>query len=236
MAKKTDDSLHKSGDNSDNLMRDSSLETNKNVSTPYPLIIFILSLVFALIIGITFVMGETSDLKPIGAILGATGACIGAVGAFFIIKLIFPHKGAKNLLSYILGGLTILLGIGFFLLLGFLSWGNEIVFHIKFIAYALMGLFWVIIMIKGGIEAPSFPLFVLGGVLGGVLYAIAATLSPNFYKDMDPETFQTQVNNFRIMYGIVGAYTGAMSATMARAGGFLLKTAGSKNLFNNIEL
>lgn len=184
--------------------------------------------------GIVIGNNETSDLTTAGAIVGAIVAAAGAFAAFMIMKLIFPVKGKANWASYLLGILTVILGIaasgGLGVLLGYIIIGDAPEFTLQSIIFFALTLLWVVFMIWRGMEAPVFPAFLLGAVFGALLFVGITTIIPGLSGIMlkDVNDIGERMNMLRIAFAILGAYCGSMGASLARASGWTLKDQGEK--------
>lgn len=192
---------------------------------PIKLIVFILGFVLCISLGLAVGTNEGSNIKFIGLVLGSTGAAVGVLIAYIVLRLIFRIKGERNAFGYIMGGLSLFIGLGSYIVLGLALWGNNPEFGARFIFYIISALIWIIIMIWGGMEAASLLALLAGGVLGGVIFSTVVTSIPGLFTgmlegiDRDPGNLQM----IRILYAILGAFTGAIGASIVRASGLGLK-------------
>lgn len=186
--------------------------------------IFVLAFIICISLG--YLLGiKDEQIKTIGALFGSLASAIGAFIAYLLLKLIFKVKGERNLWGYMVGGLTLFVGIASFVLLTLFIWGNDFTMNLSLGVFLLSGLIWVVIMIFGGLEAPSFLAMLLGAALGGLGYAFAITTIPGLMDQffMDTDSLSENLMMIRLVYGILGAFTGAIGATIARASSFGLK-------------
>lgn len=197
-------------------------------------VVFFLAIIFCLTMGIVIGNNETSDLTTAGAIVGAIAAMAGALASFMIMKLIFPVKGKANWASYLLGVLTVIMGIaasgGLAVLLGYIIIGDLPEFTLQSIIFFALTLLWIIFMIWRGMEAPVFPAFLLGALLGALFFVGITTVIPGLsgmmLKNLDD--IGERMSMLRIAFAILGAYCGSMGASLARASGWTLKDQGEK--------
>ena len=191
--------------------------------------IFSLAFIFCLVLGIIAGTSSISNLSLAGAIIGVVCAAIGSFAAFFIIKLIFPRKGKANWLAYLLGILTVILGLaasgGLAFLLGYIIIGDAPELTPQSITFFIIAIAWVIFMIWRGMEAPVFPGFLLGGILGALLFVGATTLIPGLFGFIfkDTEGITENMGMTRIAFAVLGAYLGAMTASLARASALMIE-------------
>lgn len=197
-------------------------------------VVFFLSIIFCLTMGIVIGNNESSDLSLTGAVVGSVAAAAGVLAVFFIIKLIFPVKGKANWAAYLLGILTVLLGLaasaGLAVLLGYIIIGDVPEFNAQSITFFTFTFIWLVFMIWRGMEAPVFPAFLLGAVFGALLFVGLTTVIPGLSDMMlkNPDDIGERMNMLRITFAILGAYCGSMSAALARASGWTLKAQGEK--------
>jgi DNA-directed RNA polymerase subunit RPC12/RpoP len=207
-------------------------ETSRNKGTRiFSIILFLLALAINLVIGISMGSKEGSGLNLTGAIIGSSASAIGVLAVFFLLKLIFPKRGKAGVPGYILGILTILLGVaaimGVAFLVGFLEIPGFTIPEVDnlMIIYYVSGLVWLIIMIWRGIESPAPLALIFGAIFGGVLFPLSTTFLPAAINAgfADPSSVADNMQMTRIAFAVLGALTGALGATAARASGFLLK-------------
>jgi len=192
---------------------------------PIKIIVFILG--FALSISLALAIGtnEGPDIKFIGLVLGSAGTAIGILIVYIVLRLIFRVKGERNAFGYIMGGLSLFIGLGSYIVLGLAIWGTNPQISPRLIFYIISAVIWIIIMIWGGMEAASLLALLTGGVLGGLIFPIVVTTIPGLFTGMlegvekDPSNLQM----IRILYAILGAFTGAIGASIVRASGLGLK-------------
>ena len=207
-------------------------EKNDKLSKILNPVVFFLAIIFCLTMGIIIGKNGNSGLTGTGAVVGAITMTAGALLSFFIMKLIFPVKGKANWASYLLGILTVIMGLaasgGLGVLLGYIIIGDTPEFNAQSITFFVMTLLWIVFMIWRGMEAPVFPAFLLGALFGSLLFVGIITYIPGFSASMleDFDNMGDAINNLRIAFAILGAYCGSMGASLARASGWTLKTQG----------
>jgi len=190
--------------------------------------IFAFAFIICISLGVVIGTNQNSPLTWTGVIIASLGVGIGVLITFFLAKLIWPGKVKSNWLAYISGILTILSGIaatgvmGF--LLGFIVPGGSPDFTPGLVIYFIMALIWVVFMIWKGMEAPVFPAFIAGGILGALLFVGLTTFIPGLFGLIfkEPGGIQEGLDSLRIAFAIPGAFIGSLGAAAARASGFTL--------------
>ncbi|MCD4782809.1 MAG: hypothetical protein K8T10_03150 [Candidatus Eremiobacteraeota bacterium] len=194
-------------------------------NNPIRLFIFILGFVLCISLGLAVGTNEGSNIKFIGLLLGSMGTAIGVLIAYIILRLIFRIRGERNAFGYMMGGLSLFIGLGSYIVLGLAIWGVNPQIGPRLIFYIISALIWIIIMIWGGMEPASLLALLAGAVLGGVIFPIIITSMPGLFTgmlegiDKDPGNLQM----IRILYAILGAFTGAIGASITRASGLGLR-------------